>query len=69
MTVGEYEHAAHHAKSTYTASWFLKRLIIGTAILAGSFGCLAWLTHAAIDPSLVEGETLLDTIGRLASQF
>ncbi|MBU2582752.1 MAG: hypothetical protein KJ622_13650 [Alphaproteobacteria bacterium] len=69
MNVGECEEVSPRADSAYTAVWFLKRLVIGTAILVFSFGCLAWLTHAAIDPSLVEGETLLDTLGRLASHF
>lgn len=69
MTVGEYDAEAPARNQVYTAGWFLKRLLIGTAILVLSFGALAWLTHAAIDPSLVEGETLLDTIGRLTANF
>ncbi|KUO55350.1 MAG: hypothetical protein APF80_05100 [Alphaproteobacteria bacterium BRH_c36] len=69
MTVGEYEAEASARRHVYTAGWFLKRLAIGILILVCSVGGLAWLTHAAIDPSLVEGDTLLDTIGRLTVNF
>lgn len=69
MTVGEYEPEGPRASPTYTAGWFLKRLLIGTVILVFSFGGLAWLTHAALDPGAVEAESLIDAIGRLASNF
>ncbi len=69
MTVGEYEPDTPRANHTYTAGWFLKRLVIGTLILVFSFGGLAWLTYAAIDPSAGEVESLIDAIGRLTSNF
>ncbi|MEQ8825504.1 MAG: hypothetical protein RIC14_14130 [Filomicrobium sp.] len=53
----------------FNAMWFLKRFALGTAILAFSFGGLAWLTHAAIDPTVANNESLIEAIGRLASQF
>lgn len=49
--------------------WALKRALLGTAILVVSIGGLAWLTHAAIDPSLEEPEGLLSSIGRAVSNF
>ncbi|MCC7250672.1 hypothetical protein [Hyphomicrobium sp.] len=33
-----------------TAAWFLKRSLIGIAILMVAMGGLAWLTYASIDP-------------------
>jgi len=69
MSVGEYEPDAPRANQIYTAGWFLKRLVIGTLILVFSFGGLAWLTHAALDTSVVEGENLLQAIGRLTANF
>lgn len=33
-----------------TLRWFLKRSLIGIAILMVAMGGLAWLTHASIDP-------------------
>ncbi len=33
-------------------AWFLKRMVLGIFILAISFGSLAWLTYASIDPRL-----------------
>ncbi|MBU1211450.1 MAG: hypothetical protein KJ587_09280 [Alphaproteobacteria bacterium] len=69
MTVGEYEAEAPERSHVYTAGWFLKRLAIGIVILVLSIGGLAWLTHTAIDQSLIEGDTLLDTIGRLTVNF
>ena len=69
MTVNQYESDASERAQHYTLSWFLKRLAIGTLILVVSFGGLAWLTHAAIEPGLTQGEGLLDTIGRLTLNF
>ncbi len=70
MTVGDTDAQVDAQASPFNAAWFLKRLILGTAILVFSFGGLAWLTHAAIDPtSATASENLLDAIGRLASQF
>ncbi|MBN8911072.1 MAG: hypothetical protein J0H65_03245 [Rhizobiales bacterium] len=39
-----------------TLGWFLKRSLIGIAILLIAMGGLAWLTYASIDPAL-DGET------------
>jgi hypothetical protein len=39
-----------------TLGWFLKRSIIGIAILMVAMGGLAWLTYASIDPNL-DGDT------------
>jgi hypothetical protein len=39
-----------------TLGWFLKRTLIGIAILMVAMGGLAWLTYASIDPDL-DGET------------
>lgn len=33
-----------------TAAWFLKRALVGIAILMVAMGGLAWLTYASIDP-------------------
>lgn len=35
-----------------TLGWFLKRSLIGIAILLIAMGGLAWLTYASIDPDL-----------------
>mgnify|MGYP001203913256 CR=1 FL=1 len=35
-----------------TLGWFLKRFLVGTAILLVAMGGLAWLTYASIDPAL-----------------
>jgi hypothetical protein len=35
-----------------TLRWFLKRTLIGIAILLIAMGGLAWLTYASIDPDL-----------------
>jgi hypothetical protein len=35
-----------------TLAWFLKRSLIGLAILMVAMGGLAWLTYASIDPDL-----------------
>lgn len=32
--------------------WFMKRALLGVAILVVATGSLAWLTYASIDPSL-----------------
>lgn len=69
MASGEFEPSADAQASQFNTGWFLKRLILGTAILVISFGSLAWLTHAAIDDSAGSGETVIDAIGRLATQF
>lgn len=34
-----------------TVGWFLKRSLIGIAILMVAMGSLAWLTYASIDPT------------------
>ncbi|WP_072397058.1 hypothetical protein [Hyphomicrobium sp. CS1GBMeth3] len=34
-----------------TVGWFLKRSLIGIAILLVAMGGLAWLTYASIDPT------------------
>jgi hypothetical protein len=39
-----------------TLGWFLKRSLIGIAILMVTMGGLAWLTYASIDPDL-DGDT------------
>jgi hypothetical protein len=49
--------------------WALKRALLGTVILVVALGSLAWLTHAAIDPSLEEGEGLLPSISRAIDNF
>lgn len=58
--------------SRITFGWFLKRAIIGIAILVVSIGGMAWLTHASIDPSqeLDEAnETILQSIARAADKL
>ncbi len=35
-----------------TLGWFLKRSLIGVAILLIAMGGLAWLTYASIDPDV-----------------
>lgn len=37
---------------TVTVGWFLKRSLIGIAILMVAMGGLAWLTYASIDPDM-----------------
>ena len=70
MTVGELEAAKPEQQSGVTAVWFFKRLVVGVFILVISFGGLAWLTHAAIEPGTApRPESLLDVMGRLATQF
>ncbi len=39
-----------------TLGWFLKRSLIGIAILLIAMGGLAWLTYASIDPD-ADGDT------------
>lgn len=41
---------------TVTLGWFLKRSLIGIAILLVAMGGLAWLTYASIDPD-TDGDT------------
>ncbi len=58
--------------SRITIGWFLKRAIIGIAILVVSIGSMAWLTHASIDPSQEideASETLLQSIARAADKL
>ncbi len=70
MTVGECEAETPRPRSRVTISWFAKRLVLGILILVISIGGLAWLLHAAIDPvPATAPESLLDVMGRLASQF
>lgn len=42
--------------SKFGLLWALKRALLGTLILVVALGSLAWLTHAAIDPSLEEND-------------
>jgi len=37
---------------TVTLGWFLKRMLVGIAILLIAMGGLAWLTYASIDPDV-----------------
>jgi len=41
-----------------TIGWFVRRTLLGVAILMVAMGGLAWLTYASIDP------TLDDTLGK-----
>jgi hypothetical protein len=41
-------HPARHV----TLGWFVKRSLLGIAILLVAMGGLAWLTYASIDPKL-----------------
>ncbi len=62
---------AGHA-SRITVGWFLKRAIIGIAILVVSIGSMAWLTHASIDPSQEldqANESILQSIARAADKL
>lgn len=55
-----------------TASWFIKRAIIGVVILTVSIGSMAVLLHAGIDPRLDAintNGTLLNTIVKMATRF
>lgn len=45
-----------------TLGWFLKRSLIGIAILMFAMGGLAWLTYASIDPD-AEGQVSTTTQG------
>ncbi len=69
MAVGEIENAPVAKTSPFTAMWFLKRLVLALGILIISFGGLAWLTHAAIDPGAGPQESLIDALARLSSNF
>ena len=69
MAAGDTELGERTESSPFNAVWFLKRLVLGTTILFVSLGSLAWLTHAAIDENSGSTENVLDTIGRLATQF
>lgn len=44
--------AVHPAVRPVTWTWFLKRSLLGIAILLVAMGGLAWLTYASIDPDL-----------------
>lgn len=57
------------ASGSFGLFWALKRAVLGIVILVVSIGCLAWLTHAAIDPTLEETGGLLPAIGRAAGNF
>lgn len=66
--------ATDRADSSITAVkfglvWALKRALLGTVILVVALGSLAWLTHAAIDPSLEASDGLLPSIGRAVDKF
>jgi hypothetical protein len=41
-----------HPARPVTLGWFLKRSLLGIAILLVAMGGLAWLTYASIDPKL-----------------
>lgn len=69
MTVGGLNQTPPGRNPRYSAVWFLRRLVLGMAILVLSIGGFAWLLHAAIDDGPVEGNTLLDVISRLAGNF
>lgn len=34
------------------AKWALRRALLGLVIMTVGIGCMAWLTHASIDPTL-----------------
>lgn len=57
------------ASRSFGLLWAVKRAVLGIVILVVSIGSLAWLTHAAIDPTLEETEGLLPAIGRAAGNF
>ena len=40
----------HDALPPVTLGWFLRRTIVGIAILMVAMGGLAWLTYASIEP-------------------
>ncbi|HRN89504.1 hypothetical protein [Hyphomicrobium sp.] len=42
----------HDSLPPVTLGWFLKRTLVGIAILMVAMGSLAWLTYASIDPAL-----------------
>ncbi|AHB50380.1 hypothetical protein W911_15435 [Hyphomicrobium nitrativorans NL23] len=42
----------HDSLPPVTLGWFLKRTLVGIAILMVAMGSLAWLTYASIDPDL-----------------
>lgn len=44
--------AAPVHRPVVSVAWFVKRMVLGIFILAISFGSLAWLTYASIDPRL-----------------
>lgn len=52
MAVGadEARRMQHDALPPVTLGWFLKRTVIGIAILMVAMGSLAWLTYASIEP-------------------
>ncbi len=72
---GFVDHAAANVADSaahITFGWFLKRAIIGIAILVVSIGGMAWLTHASIDPSQeldAANETILKSIARAADKL
>ncbi len=41
-----------HPPRLLDARWALRRALLGLTILALGIGCMAWLTHASIDPAL-----------------
>ncbi|WP_439541063.1 hypothetical protein [Hyphomicrobium sp.] len=41
-----------HPARQVTLGWFLRRSLLGIAILLVAMGGLAWLTYASIDPTL-----------------
>ncbi len=45
-----------------TLGWFLKRMLVGVAILLIAMGGLAWLTYASIDPD-VESDAAAQSAG------
>ena len=44
--------AAPAHRPVISLAWFLKRMVLAIFILVTSFGGLAWLTYASIDPRL-----------------
>lgn len=46
-----------------TLGWFLKRTLVGIAILLVAMGSLAWLTYASIEPDQDVAPTAANILG------
>ncbi|MDX2258348.1 MAG: hypothetical protein NW205_05460 [Hyphomicrobiaceae bacterium] len=55
--------------ATVTAGWFVRRALVGIAMLTVFVSSFAWLLHAAIDPELEARESILEAIARIALNF